>query len=33
VGQWIPVTALGLFYLRREGLSLRSLDQAREGTA
>ena len=32
-GQWIPVTALGLFYLRREGLSLRSLGQAQEGTA
>ncbi len=30
-GQWLPVTAVGLFYLRREGLSLRSLGQAREG--
>jgi uncharacterized protein (TIRG00374 family) len=32
-GQWIPVTALGLYYLRREGLSLRSLGQAQEGAA
>jgi glycosyltransferase 2 family protein len=27
-GQWLPVTLVGLFYLRREGLSLRSLNQA-----
>jgi len=33
VGQWIPVTALGLYYLRREGLSLHSLGEAREGGA
>jgi hypothetical protein len=31
LGQWIPVTALGLYYLRREGLSLKSLGQAGEG--
>ncbi len=29
-GQWLPVTVVGLFYLRREGLSLRSLNQAQE---
>ena len=28
-GQWLPVTVAGLIYLRREGLSLRSLEQAR----
>jgi hypothetical protein len=27
-GQWLPVTVVGLLYLRREGLSLRSLNQA-----
>jgi len=32
-GQWIPVTAIGLFYLQREGLSLASLGQAQESTA
>jgi uncharacterized protein (TIRG00374 family) len=32
-GQWIPVTSLGLFYLRREGLSLRSLEEVQEGAA
>lgn len=26
--QWLPITAVGLFYLNREGLSLRSLGQA-----
>ncbi|MEO5618549.1 MAG: lysylphosphatidylglycerol synthase transmembrane domain-containing protein [Candidatus Eisenbacteria bacterium] len=26
--QWIPVTAVGLFYLQREGLSLKSLGEA-----
>ncbi len=31
--QWAPVTLVGLFYLQREGLSLRSLGQAREGPA
>jgi hypothetical protein len=31
-GQWLPVTAVGLYYLRREGLSLRSLNQA-QGSA
>ena len=28
--QWAPVTLVGLFYLQREGLSLRSLGQAQE---
>jgi uncharacterized protein (TIRG00374 family) len=32
-GQWMPVTVLGLYYLHREGLSLRSLGQARERLA
>jgi len=32
-GQWLPVTVVGLFYLRREGLSLRSLNQAQESTS
>jgi hypothetical protein len=32
-GQWLPVTVVGLFYLRREGLSLRSLNQAQETTS
>jgi len=32
VSQWLPITAVGLFYLNREGLSLRSLGQAQEGT-
>jgi hypothetical protein len=32
-GQWIPVTAIGLFYLQREGLSLASLGQAQESPA
>ena len=31
--QWVPVTAVGLFYLQREGLSLRSLGQAEEAAA
>ena len=30
VSQWLPITAVGLFYLNREGLSLRSLGQAHE---
>ena len=25
-GQWIPVTLVGMYYLRREGLSLRSIE-------
>lgn len=29
--QWLPVTAAGLYYLRREGLSLRSLDRIGKG--
>ena len=31
--QWLPVTTVGLFYLNREGLSLKSLGQAQEETA
>lgn len=27
-GQWLPVTVVGIWYLRREGLSLRSLGEA-----
>ena len=29
-GQWLPVSLVGLYYLRREGLTLRSLGEARE---
>jgi hypothetical protein len=32
-GQWLPVTLVGLFYLQREGLSLRALGSAQEGAA
>lgn len=32
-GQWIPITLVGLYYLRREGLSLRSLGNVRERAA
>ncbi|HYM81462.1 MAG TPA: lysylphosphatidylglycerol synthase transmembrane domain-containing protein [Candidatus Limnocylindria bacterium] len=32
-GQWLPVTVVGLAYLHREGLSLRSLGQAGESAA
>jgi len=32
-GQWIPVTLVGFYYLRREGLSLRSLGQVEESEA
>jgi len=32
VSQWLPITAVGLFYLNREGLSLRSLGQAQESS-
>jgi hypothetical protein len=32
-GQWIPVTLVGFYYLRREGLSLRSIGQVHEGAA
>jgi len=32
-GQWIPVTVVGLFYLQREGLSLRSLGHVQESPA
>jgi uncharacterized protein (TIRG00374 family) len=31
--QWLPITAVGLLYLNREGLSLRSLGQAQGGEA
>uniref|UniRef100_A0A832I2U7 Flippase-like domain-containing protein n=1 Tax=Eiseniibacteriota bacterium TaxID=2212470 RepID=A0A832I2U7_UNCEI len=31
--QWLPITAVGLFYLNREGLSLRTLGQAQESAA
>ncbi len=31
--QWAPVTLVGLFYLQREGLSLRSLGRAQDETA
>jgi glycosyltransferase 2 family protein len=31
--QWLPVTVVGLVYLRREGLSLRSLNQAQESAS
>jgi hypothetical protein len=30
-GQWIPITLVGLYYLRREGLSLRSLGEVQQG--
>ena len=33
VSQWLPITAVGLFYLNREGLSLRSLGETAEGRA
>jgi len=29
--QWLPITAVGLVYLNREGLSLRSLGEAKQG--
>jgi len=29
--QWLPITAVGLIYLNREGLSLRSLGEVRGG--
>ena len=32
-GQWLPVTLLGLYYLQKEGLSLRSLGRMQEGPA
>jgi uncharacterized protein (TIRG00374 family) len=32
-GQWIPITLVGLWYLKREGLSLASLGEARERAA
>ncbi len=33
LSQWLPITAVGLFFLHREGLSLRSLGQAHEEAA
>ncbi|HVP14915.1 MAG TPA: lysylphosphatidylglycerol synthase transmembrane domain-containing protein [Terriglobales bacterium] len=32
LGQWLPVTSVGFFYLQREGLSLRSLERAQESS-
>ena len=32
-GQWLPVSVVGLYYLKREGLSLRSLGQVQESPA
>lgn len=32
-GQWLPITLVGLWYLRREGLSLRTLGRAGESGA
>ena len=29
-GQWLPVSVVGLYYLRREGLSLRTLGHVQE---
>lgn len=31
--QWLPITAVGLYYLNREGLSLASLGQAQDSSA
>ena len=31
LSQWLPITAVGLFYLHREGLSLRSLGEVQGG--
>ncbi len=33
LSQWLPITAVGLYFLHREGLSLRALGQAQGGTA
>jgi len=33
VSQWLPITVIGLVYLNREGLSLKSLGQAGESAA
>ena len=33
LSQWMPITAVGLYYLNREGLSLKSLGQAHDGEA
>jgi uncharacterized membrane protein YbhN (UPF0104 family) len=30
--QWLPITTVGLWFLNREGLSLRSLEEAKGGT-
>jgi hypothetical protein len=32
-GQWLPVTLVGLYYLRREGLSLASLGRVQDESA
>ena len=33
VAQWLPVTVIGLLYLKREGLTLRSIGEVQESTA
>jgi hypothetical protein len=33
LSQWLPITAVGLFYLHRAGLSLKSLGQAHDEPA
>jgi len=33
LSQWLPITAVGLFYLHREGLSLKSIGHVQEETA
>ena len=33
LSQWLPITAVGLYYLNREGLSLKSLGHVQEETA
>jgi len=33
LSQWLPITAVGLYFLHREGLSLKSLGQAQGGEA
>ena len=33
LSQWIPITSVGLYFLHREGLSLKSLGQAHDSTS
>jgi hypothetical protein len=33
LSQWLPITAVGLYYLHHEGLSLKSLGQAQTDPA